>query len=432
MEVDRHDRLAIFGGRPVREQPWPRWPRADRQTEEVLREVLHSGRWTFSGFYHGKTCYEKMFAEAFARYNGARFCVPVANGTSALMTALEGLGVGHGCEVLVPGVTWVACASAVVALGATPILVDVEPETLCMSAIAAKEAITPRTAAIMPVHLYCTVADLDSFLALSADTGIPLLEDCSQSHGAVWRGRRVGAHGKAGAFSMQHSKVLTSGEGGAIVTDDLELCTLMEQLRADGRRYLRSPPSVGHMELEEVGDVQGQNRCLSEFHAAILLDRLTHLDAENAHREKCGKKLKDLLLDVGGITPLARRTGVDALTYYQFCARVDREAFGGNTIDAICRALSAELGFLIEPIDTPLNANVLYNPLASPRVPASGADRDALNPKRFELPECTLAREECLVFSHHILLADEKDMADIATAFSKVKRASHNSSLESP
>jgi len=146
--VPNRELWAIHGGIPIRRKSWPRWPQADERTEQALRDVLYSGRWTFSGFYHGRECYEKKFARAFADYNGSRFCVPVANGTSALMTALQALGIGAGDEVLVPAVTWVACASAVIAVGAVPILVDVEPKTLCMSVLAAKKALTPKTAAI--------------------------------------------------------------------------------------------------------------------------------------------------------------------------------------------------------------------------------------------------------------------------------------------
>ena len=418
------ERLAIQGGEPVRRKPWPRWPRADENTEQALRNVLYSGRWTFSGFYHGSKCYEKKFASAFAEYNGSRFCIPVANGTSALMTALQALGIGAGDEVLVPGVTWVACASAVVAVGAIPVLVDIDSETLCMSVSAARKAVTSRTAAIMLVHLYCTIADLDAFTALAAEMEIPLIEDCSQAHGAVWRSCRVGTFGKVGTFSMQHSKVLTCGEGGAVITDDPELKDRMEQLRADGRRYTEPPPQIGFMELEEVGDVLGQNRCLSEFHAAILLDRLVHLDAENTCRERNAQLLTELLERTGGVSMLRRDSRADRVTIYQFCGRIDKCSFQNTRIENICHALSAELGFLVEPIDTPLNTNKLYVPLRSRLRLLDDDDVSRSDSKQYELPCATQAREECFVFSHHVLLAEEGDMSDISEAFAKVMRLS--------
>jgi dTDP-4-amino-4,6-dideoxygalactose transaminase len=171
-------RLAIVGGRPIRSRAWPMWPRSDKSTEKLVLDVLHSNRWTISGYYTGHKPYERKFAEAFAHYNKTKYCVPTSSGSAALAIALQAIGVGYGDEVLVPGLTWVACASAVVALGAVPVFVDIDPLTLCMSPVAAAQSITPRTKAIMLVHLYCGVADIDAFLALARRAG--LLHDAAQ------------------------------------------------------------------------------------------------------------------------------------------------------------------------------------------------------------------------------------------------------------
>lgn len=133
-------RLAILGGQPVRQRPWPKWPIASASTERNLLDVLYSNRWTISGRHVGSTPYERRFAEAFAGFHNIQHCVPTANGSSAITIALEALNVGYRDEVLVPGLTWVACASAVTAIGAVPILVDLDPETLCMSPDAARAA----------------------------------------------------------------------------------------------------------------------------------------------------------------------------------------------------------------------------------------------------------------------------------------------------
>jgi len=414
-------KLALCGGDPVRTEPWPVWPRADHNTEELLLDVLHSGRWAISGVYTDKKTYEQQFAEAFAEFHGVQYCVPTANGSSALAVALEALGVRYGDEVLVPGLTWVACASSVATVGAIPVLVDIDPKTLCMSVDAAREALTPRTRLIMLVHLYCAVADVDGFLALSEATGIPILEDCSQAHGAMWKGKRVGTFGSAGTFSMQQTKVLTSGEGGAAITDDPTVYDLMQQLRADGRRCMATEPAHGHMELEEIGNIQGRNMCLSEFQAAVLLDRLTHLDDENRKRESNAAVLSKLLAEVGDIRPLFRYPQVDLITHYQYCVRLDLTMFGGPSVDMISRALTAELGILVEPVDNPLNKNPLYNPLLSPRIPEDPAVRQRVDPTRFALPEADRARERCLCFPHQVLLGDEEDLQDIADAFHKVR-----------
>ncbi len=336
--------LACLGGEPVKKSPWPQWPSADSSMIQALIEVANSGRWAISGCFNGKKSFERKFSEAFSAYHGARYCVPTTNGSSALSIALEALGVGPGNEVLVPALTWVACASSVANLGARPVFIDISPDTLCMDPQKTSEAISRQTAAILLVHAYCRVADLDAFTHIADKTGVPLLEDCSQAHGALWRGRRVGTFGKIAAFSMQQSKVLTSGEGGAAITDDDMLYDLMQQLRADGRRYVKGRMQSGEMELEEVGHVMGSNRCLSEFQAAVLLTRLANLDVENDIREGNALLLERMLTSVEAVEPLHRPWQMDRATHYQPCLRLNRDAFGGRSIEAVCRALSCELG----------------------------------------------------------------------------------------
>jgi len=415
-------KLAIEGGEPVCSINWPKWPCCDKNTEQALINVLHSGRWAISGYYTGVKSYESQFAKAFAKFHDISFCVPVTNGSSALSVALEALGVGRGDEVLVPGLTWVACASSVCAAGAVPILVDVDPDTLCMSVTQAKNAITEKTKAIMLVHLFCTVGDLDSFVELSREENIPLIEDCSQAHGASWRGRLVGTYAKVGTFSMQQSKVLTSGEGGAVITDDPNLYNLMQQLRADGRRCLENPPNVGFMEIEEVGDIQGRNYCMSEFHASILIDRLSHLKEENILREKNGEYLGELLNKLGVAKLLHRPHQVDSRTFYHFCVRLNRDAYNNRNSEAVAKALTAELGVLVEAVDQPLNRNRIYNPLKSKWIGNYQTDLDLFNPRRFVLPNAEQAREDCLTIPHLVLLSDENKMQLIADAFDKVSQ----------
>lgn len=417
--------LALLGGQPVRQKDFASWPRADKNTELNLLEVLYSQRWAISGPYTGAKSFERRFAEAYAAFHKVQYCVPTANGSSAITIALEAVDVRAGDEVLVPGLTWVACASAVAGIGAIPIIVDVEPETLCMSLPAARQAITARTRAILLVHQFCTIADIAGFVQLAAEHNLPLIEDCSQAHGAQWQGRRVGTFGVVGVASMQQTKVLTSGEGGAAITNDPYLYDRMQQLRADGRRYTAQVPAAGEMELEEIGSVQGRNYCLSEFQSAILLDRLPHLDTENHLREQNAAYLLSLLSTLGGVTGLARRPGTEQTTYYHFCVRLQREAFGQCSIEAITHALTAELGILIEPVDTPLNKNILYNPLNSPRTAALAEIRAQFDPTRFHLPNADEARSCCLTIPHRVLLGDHADMESIAAGFAKVQRYSH-------
>ena len=411
--------LALLGGTPIHSGNWPTWPVATEATARLLQDVASSGRWAISGAFTGKQCYEKQFSQAFARYHDVPYAVPTTNGTSALTIALEALGIGTGCEVLVPGLTWVACASAAAGIGAIPVLVDIEPDTLCMSLEAARAAITERTAAILLVHAYCSCGDIDGFRRLAEETGIPLIEDCSQAHGAEWRGQKVGTFGQAAAFSLQQVKVLTCGEGGIAITRSPEVYDRMQQLRADGRRYVEQP-RIGQLELEEVGSVQGRNYCMSEFHAAVALSQLPLLDEQNALREQNAALLSNLLEQIPGLSTFRAPEAVTRRTYYQYPVRLDPQVLGPFSTLQVIDALTAELNVYIEMIDVPLNANRLYNPLTSPRLPRTKEAQQAFNPARFDLPHATDAQAHCVAFGHWALLGTQADMEQIAAAFEKV------------
>jgi dTDP-4-amino-4,6-dideoxygalactose transaminase len=413
--------LAVNGGEKVRQRPWPQWPIVTERSEALLLDALRSGRWAVSGAFVGSDPYEQRFAALYAAYNGVPYCVPTCHGSSALVVALEALGVGPEHEVLVPGLTWVACASAVSGLGAVPILIDIDPDTLCMSADAAEAGITDRTGAIMVVHSFGSTVDLDRFVALARRTGVPLLEDFSQAHGALWRGRRVGSFGAVGACSFQQTKLLSAGEGGATLTSDPLLYDRMQQLRADGRRYTVQP-RIGHFDLEEIGAVQGRNFCMSELHAALLVEGLERLDAENAHRRGFVAKLEDRLAECDGVSVQARPEGLTSPSFYHLCLRFDPDAFDDFDIDFVANALKYELDLgAIDPVDTPLNRNRLYNPLLSPRTPRERAAE--FDPARFSLPLASRARETCLTIPHNALLGDDSDIEDIVAAIEKVRHA---------
>ena len=411
-------RLAIHGGPSVRSSLWPAWPKVTKKSERTLLAALHSGRWTVSGAFTGRESYERRLASEFAQFQNTRHCVPTCHGSSALLVALEALGAGPGSEVLVPGLTWVACASAVTGVGAVPVLVDVDKDTLCMSVSAAEAAITERTAAIMVVHLFGSSVDIDGFTALGEQHGIPLIEDCSHCHGARWRGRRLGSFGTVAAFSFQQTKLLTCGEGGAVLTSDDDLYDRMQQLRADGRRYT-AEPREGCLDLEEIGAVQGRNYCLSEFHAALLLEGLERLDTENETRRENARHLRRLFATVKGVELQAQPDGLSEPAYYHLCLRLDPTVFPAD-IEWIARALAAELRLpAIDTVDRPLNANPLYKPLQSPR---SSPDQYALlDPTRFELPMADQARRTCLTIPHNALLGEPSDMEDIVAALEKIR-----------
>ncbi|MEU9717422.1 DegT/DnrJ/EryC1/StrS family aminotransferase [Streptomyces sp. NPDC047976] len=411
--------LAIAGGPRLTDREWPRWPQPGERALKSLEDVLTSGRWTISCAYQGRQSYERQFAESFADYCRSALCVPVATGTAALAIALEACGVGAGDEVIVPGLTWVASASAVLGINAVPVLVDVDPRTYCLDPAAVEAAITERTRAITVVHAYSAVADLDSLLDIAQRHGLPLIEDCAHAHGARYGDWPVGAFGTAGVFSMQGSKLLTCGEGGALVTDDADVANRAEHLRADGRVLRPGPVGVGEMELEETGRMMGSNACLSEFHAAVLLDQLALLDGQNARRVRAAEHLGGRL-DEMGLTVQETSRGTTDRVYYRFMVRLPDEVLAVAPVDRIARALTAELGFAVMQTHRPLNDNPLHRPASRRRFATDTRHLERVDPARFDLPVATRLYESVVSFGHEVLLAPLDAVDDIARAFRKV------------
>jgi dTDP-4-amino-4,6-dideoxygalactose transaminase len=215
------------------------------------------------------------FEAAFAEYCEAQHCAGAANGTDALELILAGLGVGPGDEVIVPTNTFVATVEAVCQVGAAPRFVDVRPDTLLIDPAAAAAAVTPRTAAIMAVHLFGQMADVDALAALASRHGLALIEDAAQAHGARHRGRRAGSCGVAAAFSFYPGKNLGAlGDGGAVVSDDVELIARIRRLADHGRSVTD----------RHAHDISGRNSRLDTIQAAVLLAKLSRLDGMNRAR----------------------------------------------------------------------------------------------------------------------------------------------------
>jgi dTDP-4-amino-4,6-dideoxygalactose transaminase len=414
-------KLAIDGGEPVRTRTWPEWPRADARTQRSLLDAVHSTKWTVSGASERTHSYEQAFGQAFASYVDVAYGVPCASGSAALTIALQSLDVRPGDEVIVPGLTWVACASSVCSIGAVPVLVDVDPTTLCLDPAAVTAAITSRTRAIMVVHLYSSLADLDALLDIATRHHLPVIEDGSQAHGAAWKGRRIGSFGTIGAFSLQQSKLLTSGEGGIAVTNDAGLYDRLQQLRADGRRYRRAANRQWEFrELEFAGDVFGRNLCMSELAAAVALSGLERLDEQNHLRHRNFLTLRDQIAALDGVRFIETADTADQPTFYRLCCRFDERVLTTRDAATIAEALAMELRLPVERIDVPLNDHPLYRPLLSPQVAAVPAYAARVDPTRYALPHAHSAYQTCVGLPHNALLGDDNDVADIVTALRKV------------
>lgn len=221
-------RLAIDGGEKVFSEPAQslpvRWPPVYPETAWQLADLYMNRKWSFYGPQ------ELLFNEKFAAFTGTGQSVMMANGTVTLECAMRALEIGPGAEVIVPAHTWLATGSAVISCGATPVVVDIEPDTLCMDPQAFESAITGKTKAVIPVHLLGSLADMDKICAIAAKHGLRIIEDCAHAHGGRWNGRHVGSIGDIGSFSFQESKLLACGEGGACVTNDLHLGDILGRL----------------------------------------------------------------------------------------------------------------------------------------------------------------------------------------------------------
>lgn len=255
--------------------------------EEVVPEML--AVMESAGFILGPAvaAFEKQFAE----YTGAQFCIGLESGTAALKVGLLALGIGAGDEVIVPANTFIASAAAVSAVGATPVLVDVDDHYLIDTALI-EAAITPRTKAIMPVHLYGQVADMDAILEIAKRRNLYVVEDACQSHGALYKGRRAGSMGDFGAFSFYPGKNLGAyGDGGAVVTNSAAVADNVKLYRDFGQKK----------KYEHV--IKGDNCRLDSLQAAVLGVKLRHIDAWNQNRRNAAAQYDALLAKAGIAAP---------------------------------------------------------------------------------------------------------------------------------
>lgn len=388
--------LAINGGTPVRTRPFLGWPVFGREEEEALLAALRSGTW---GSLDGT--YVKRLEVEFARFQGARHGISCVNGTMALSVALKALGIGAGDEVLVPPYTFIATASAALMVGAIPVFVDVDLETLLMDPSLIDAAVTPRTRAIIPVHHAGSPVDMDGVMDAAKRHGLRVVEDAAQAHGAAWRGRPVGAIGDIGTFSFQSSKAINAGEGGMMVTDDDELDELLWSYRNVGRR--RGGEWYEHVRL-------GWNLRLTEFQAAVLIEQMRRFPAQQALRTENAAYLSARLSEIPGVEPLKVPEGVTAHSWYSYHFRWLGTPEGGLPKLEFSRALKAE-GIPNFHGYVPLNRNAAVRDEivrlgGREPTPCPSAER--------------AADDEVLMFSLPILMGTHEDLDDVAEAVAKV------------
>jgi dTDP-4-amino-4,6-dideoxygalactose transaminase len=311
-----------------------------------------------------------------------RQCIAVNSGTSALHMSLLAIGIGPGDEVIVPSFSFAATANSVSLTGATPVFVDIEPTYFSIDPTAIEAAITPRTKAIMPVHLYGHSANMTQITAIAKKHGLLVSEDAAQAHSATWNGVPVGCLGDVASFSFYPTKNMTSGEGGMVTTADASVARTVRLLRNQG------------MEKRYENEIVGFNTRMTDIHAAIGRVQLQKLPAWTATRQANAKFLSDNIRGV--ITPAVAPEATHS--YHQYTIRIE-----GMSRDKFAEQLTAKgIG------------NGVYYPIPIHRLPSFGLTLD--------LPATEMVAEQCLSLPVHPLLT-QNDLEQIVTAVNAVAAA---------
>jgi|UniRef100_A0A7V3YI62 dTDP-4-amino-4,6-dideoxygalactose transaminase len=281
--------LALFGGKPLNTEPFPMWPSFSEKTKQEALKPLETG---LVNYWTGTKGVE--FEERWAAYCGCKFGVSTTNGTSALHTALAACEIGPGDEVIVPSYSFIASAFCVLQAGAIPVFADVRKDTHTLDPEDVARKITPRTRAILPVHLYGIPCDMDELMAVAKAHNLFVIEDCAQAHGSEYKGKKVGSIGHAGAFSFCQSKHFTTGgEGGCVVTNDEDIFWRAKSFRDHG---FNVKERLRLLELERklfyIHERVGFNYRMTEIQSIIGLCELERFETWNKPRRiAIGEKL---------------------------------------------------------------------------------------------------------------------------------------------
>ncbi|MBA2481570.1 MAG: DegT/DnrJ/EryC1/StrS family aminotransferase [Planctomycetes bacterium] len=399
--------LALHGGAPAVSRPVPAWPIAGDLEAAWMEAVVRSGAWSWNGPH------EQAFCREFASFIGTKHCMLLSNGTVTLQCALQAVGVEPGDEVIVPGMTWVATAQAAFDIGADVVFADVDPETLCLDPKAYERAITPRTKAVIPVHLYGAMCDMDAIMEISRRRGIKVVEDVAHQHGSRWRNVGAGAIGDVGSFSMQQSKVLTCGEGGAVTTNDPQVHEIVHCLK-----------HVGHTPGFVAGNRYGHNYRGTEMQAVLLRGGLSRLTEQTLRREASAARISAGLERIGGpVRAVARDPRVTRQAHYCMTLYYDPQRAGGLTKAEYAAALAAE-GLHLQSTYPPVYRAPLMN-LYDRTSPVPFRDQSRLQDYRsLKLPNVERAvAETALLMFHTYLLGDDAYIDSLLSAIEKVNAA---------
>jgi dTDP-4-amino-4,6-dideoxygalactose transaminase len=400
---------AILGGTKSQTGSFPGWPIFDESEEKAMVRALRSGKW---GRLIGTNVSE--FEKAFARISQAKFCVATSCGTTALLTTLGALGIGPGDEVILPPYTFIATYNAIVFHYALPVFVDTNPESFQIDAKKIPSAITAQTKAILPVHIGGSAADMEMILEGAKE--IPVIEDACQAHLAEWRGRVVGNGGLAGCFSFQASKNLTSGEGGAIISNNEEFANRCYNFHNHGHGR-----AVGGT---NISGGRGANFRMTEFQGALLLAQLNRLEQQAKIRDANAAYLAEMLSEIPGIETARRHEGCTRSSNHLFMFRYRKEHFANLPRAKFNQALSRE-GVPCSSGYAPLNTDKYVKALAeNPHyLKIYGAETMSKWQERNRCPVNDQLCAEAVWFTQTTLLGTRLQMEQIAKAIRKIQKS---------
>lgn len=412
---------AILGGEPVISQSkpqWKKWPVWDKVTDEPsVLEVLRSGVWS-----RAKTV--DQFEEAWAKTIGAKRCLTTVNGTNALICALINLDVGGGDEVILPPYTFIATPQAILQTGAMPVFVDTDPDTFQMDVNKLEEKITPRTRAILAVHIAGIPCDIERITQIAKKHNLVVVEDACQAWLSEVNHKKVGTFGHAGCFSFQNSKNIPMGEGGAIVSNDEELIDRCYSYHNYGIAQGSMVAKYG------AGTTMfGTKLRLTEYQAAIGLAQLKRLNTETTIRSENAAYLKAKLEEIPGIIPYHLHNYITRVSFHLFPFRYKKEAFSGLSRTAFIKALAAEgvpcSGGYATLNNKPFIAHAFQTKNFKKMYPSEMLDFNQYLERNHCPQNDIICNEEAVWFNQNILLGSKSDMNYIVSAIRKI----HDNSL---
>lgn len=411
---------AILGGEAAwSKTKWVKWPMWNPETDEKrVLEVLRSGVWSRSAVV---TEFEKEWAKTV----GAVRCLTTTNGTNAMITSINQLGIGLGDEVLLPPYTFIATPQAIIANGAMPVFVDVDRATFQMDPAKIESKITPRTKAILPVHILGLPADMTAIMAIAKKHNLLVIEDACQAPLAEINHKQVGNFGDAGCFSFQNSKNIPIGEGGAIVSNDAAFIDRCYSYHNLGLPFGTSQSKYGgHGAI-----MHGSKVRMTEYQAAIGLAQLQRLDEQTTIRNQHAEYLKSKIEKIPGVMVAQLSSGVTRGAYHLFGFRIDEKQFKGLTRDHFVKALQAE-GIPASTGYTPLNTQPFIHETFETTNYKKGYSKKDLDYNAYlERNACPANEQLCKEagwFTQNMLLNSKEDLDTIYDAIEKVHANAEN------